>query len=141
MIRLMVILVLMLAGIPRVGIGMIGAPTGTGCDDMVCQPVVVESSCCSDAATAVDMYEYCPMSDGPCRCGITPTDDRNPAPKAPIQRSETQFTFGLNAQPVQICIWTVVSDDHSTPMIGLVGNLHELRTHSETQAILGIWRT
>ena len=141
MIRMLTILILLLAGIPRVGIGIIGAPADTGCNDIVCQPVMVGSSCCDEPSTGLDMDEYCPMSGGPCRCGITPGDDRNPTPKAPIQRSETQITLGLSEAPVQICIWTVSSDEHSKPMAGLVGNLHSLRTHSETQAILGIWRT
>lgn len=139
--RLMTILILLLAGIPWVGIRMIGAPADTGCTVMVCQPVMAESGCCEDPSTVVDMDEYCPMSGGPCRCGITPGNDRNPAPKAPLQRSDTQITLGLSAKPIQICIWTVSSDDHSTPMTGLVGNLHALRTHCETQAILGIWIT
>jgi len=137
----MTILILILAGLPRVGIGMIGAPVSTGCDDMVCQPIVIESSCCSEQAPIVDMDEYCPMSDGPCRCGITPTDDGSPAPQAPLQRSETQFTLGLSAKPLQVCIWTVNPDEQLILMTGLVGNLHALRTHTETQAILGIWRT
>ena len=137
----MTILMFLLAGILRAGILMIGAPDNTGCDDVVCQPVVVESSCCGEPAAVVDMDEYCPMSGGPCRCGVTPGDDRSPAPDAPLQRSETQITLGFSTAPVQICVWTVSSDEHSTPMAGLVGNLHALRTHTETQAILGIWRT
>lgn len=141
MIRLMTILILMLAGIPRVGVGMIGGPVGAGCSDMVCQQVMDESSCCEESAPVLDMDEFCPMSGGPCRCGITPGDNRNPSPKAPLQRSETQITLGLFAEPRQLCIWTVARDEHPAPMIGLVGNLHALRTHSETQAILGIWRT
>jgi len=141
MIRLLTILILMLAGIPRVGIGMIGAPAVADCSDMVCQPVVVESTCCSELMPVVDMDEFCPMSGGPCRCGITPGDDSNPSPKAPLQRSETQITLGLFAEPRQACIWTAARDEHPAPMMGLVGNLHALRTHTQIQAILGIWRT
>lgn len=141
MMRLMAILIFLLAGIPRVGIGMIGAPADTGCNDVVCQPVVVESSCCSGPTPVVDMDEYCPMSDGPCRCGVSPDDDRNQPPEAPLQRSESQITVGLTAASHQVCIWTVRRDQQSAAMAGLVGNLHALRTHAETQAILGIWRT
>lgn len=141
MIRMMTILILLLAGIPRVDIGVIGGSADTGCTDVVCQPAVVESSCCSEPATVVDMDEYCPMSDGPCRCGVSPGDDRNQSPEAPLQRSESQITLGLTAETRQVCIWTVRRNEHSSPMAGLVGNLHALRTHAETQAILGIWRT
>lgn len=141
MMRLMTILILLLAGIPRVGIGMIGGPADAGCNDVVCQPVVVESGCCSVISPVVDMDEYCPMSDGPCRCGVRRGDDHNQSPEEPLQRSETQITLGLTAETRQICIWTVRRDEHSAPMAGLVGNLHALRTHTETQAILGIWRT
>ncbi len=153
MIRLMTILILLLAGLPQVGIGMFGSPMDTGCQHAVCQPVVVETSCCfeptpsvdsaadSVADTVVGMDEYCPMSGGPCRCGITPNDDRNPVPMAPFQRNETQITLGLFAQPFQVCIWTTSDDEHSRPILGLVGNLHALRTHAETQAVLGIWIT
>ena len=141
MIRMLTILILLLAGIPRVGIGMIGAGGDAGCNDAVCQPVIVESSCCGDPAPAIDMDEYCPMSGGPCRCGVSPGNDGNQLPEAPLQRSESQITLGISADPVRICVWTAINDEHSTPMVGLVGNLHALRTHSETQAILGIWRT
>ena len=141
MIRMLTILILLLAGIPRVGIGMIGTAGDAGCNDAVCQPVVVESSCCSDPVPAIDMDEYCPMSGGPCRCGVSPGNDRNELPEAPLQRSESQITLGLSADPVRICVWTANNDEHSAPMAGLVGNLHALRTHCETQAILGIWRT
>lgn len=141
MIRFMTILILLLAGIPQVGIGMLGAPADSGCNHAVCQPVVVESNCCSEPEPAVDMDEYCPMSGGPCRCGVSPSDDRSPAPKAPLQRSETQITLGLSTQPVRVSIWTTSDDKHSAPFVGFVGSLHSLRTHTETQAILGIWRT
>jgi hypothetical protein len=140
-IRLMTILILLLAGIPRVGIGMIGAPADSGCNDAVFQPIVVQTSCCIDSEPVVDMSEYCPMSGGPCRCGITPGDDRDPLPVPPLQRSESQITLGLSDSPVQVCNWLVSKDEHSTPMPALVGSLHSLRTHAETQALLGIWRT
>jgi hypothetical protein len=138
---MLTILILLLAGIPRVGIGMIGAGGDAGCNDAVCQPVIVESSCCGDPAPAIDMDEYCPMSGGPCRCGVSPGNDGNQLPEAPLQRSESQITLGLSADPVRICVWTAINDEHYAPMEGLVGNLHALRTHTETQAILGIWRT
>lgn len=141
MMRLITILILLLAGLPRIGVGTISVSADTGCNDVVCQPVVVESSCCDDPEIAMDMDEFCPMSGGPCRCGITSDGDRNQLPPAPFQRGETQITLGLSAESLQVGIWTVSSDEHSAPLIGLVWNLHALRTHTETQAILGIWIT
>lgn len=143
MMRLMTILILLLAGIPRVGIGMIGSPRDTDCNDMVCQPIVVqkETSCCGEPDPVIDMDEFCPMSNGPCRCGVSPTDDHDRKPIDPLQRNESKITLGIFKAPVQICIWTTINDGHSGTMSGLVENLHALRTHAQTQAILGIWTT
>tara|TARA_A100001391_G_scaffold204724_1_gene201475 strand:+ start:1608 stop:2036 length:429 start_codon:yes stop_codon:yes gene_type:complete len=142
MMRLLTILIVLLAGLPRVGLGLIEAPADTGCSDMVCQPVIIEKGCCSEPAPAQDMSVYCPMSDGPCRCGVDRNDDPQRAPEAPLQRSDSQITLGLSRAVAQVCIWSI-SDDGQTdrPMIGLVEHVHARRTHSETQAILGIWRT
>ncbi|MBL4808730.1 MAG: hypothetical protein JKY43_01565 [Phycisphaerales bacterium] len=148
MTRLLTILILLLAGLPQVGIGMtgmtgmFGASAGHDCADMVCQqPVIAPTECCDESEPVVDMDEYCSMSGGACRCGVAPADDRVPNPKAPLQRSDTQITLGLSKALVELPRWNTPADAGQAVATDLVVGLASLRTHNETQALLGIWQT
>ncbi len=146
MMRTLTILILLLAGLPRVDIGMFNSSTGHACTEMVCQepviaPVIAPSGCCDEPASVVDMDEYCPMSGGECRCGVTPDDDRAPTPKAPFQRSDTQITLGLSDSSVEAPSWGTSADIEHGVATDLFDGLASLRTHNETQALLGIWQT
>lgn len=139
--RYLTILMLLLVGLPRVGVGIIGMQAQTGCTETVCQPVVVQVSCCGLETPAQDMDEYCPMSGGACRCGVSPADEPERGPKAPLQRSENQITLGLSFASVHVQSWKNDRDACSVLRSGLIANLVSLRTHNETQALLGVWRT
>ena len=142
MMRILTILILLLAGLPRVDIGMFGSSAGHDCTEMVCQqPVIAPSGCCDEPAPVVDMDEYCPMSGGECRCGVTPDEDRTPTPKAPFQRSDTQITLGLFEASAEIPSWTTSAEIKHGGATDLFDGLASLRTHNETQALLGIWQT
>lgn len=142
MIRILTILILLLAGLPRVDIGMLGSSVGRDCTEMVCQqPVIAPSGCCDEPVPVVNMDEYCPMSGGPCRCGVAPDDDRTPTPKAPFQRSDTQITLGLSDLSAEVPSWNTSADIEHGIATDLVDGLASLRTHNETQALLGIWQT
>ncbi|MBL4698849.1 MAG: hypothetical protein JKX70_08440 [Phycisphaerales bacterium] len=140
--RTLTILILLLAGLPRVDIGMFDSSAGHDCTEMVCQqPVITPSGCCEEPAPVVDMDEYCPMSGGECRCGVTPDDDRTPTPKAPFQRSDTHFTLGLFDSSAEVPRLDTSADIEHGVATDLFDGLASLRTHNETQALLGIWQT
>lgn len=146
MIRILTILIFILAGLPRVGIDMIEASFGHDCSEMVCQHTEIEppmSECCDEPAPVLAVIdEYCSMSGGDCRCGVSPDNDHAPGPKAPLQRSDTQLTLGLSATgSVEVPSWAVASDYGLAGIAGLIDGLASLRTHNQTQALLGIWRT
>ena len=143
MMRILTILILLLAGLPRVDIGMIGSSAGHDCNEMVCQqPVIASSGCCDEPAPVVDMDDdYCPMSGGECRCGVTPEDDRSPTPKSPFQRSESRITLGLTGSSTEAPSWSSSAGIEHGVVTDLVDGLASLRTHNETQALLGIWQT
>ena len=145
MIRILTILILLFAGLPRVGTGMIGVIGSSAeheCAEMVCQqPVIAPTSCCDEQAPVIDMDEYCPMSGGPCQCGVAPDDDRTPNPKAPLQRSDSQITLGLAKTSVELPRWNTPAEAGRAVATDQVVGLASLRTHNETQALLGIWQT
>lgn len=142
MMRILTISILLLAGLLRVDIGVIGVLDGHDCTEMVChQPVIASSGCCDEPAQAVDMDEYCPMSGGECRCGVTPDDDHTPRPKAPHQRSDSLFMLGLFESSAEIPSWDISASIEHGVMADLVDGQASLRTHNETQALLGIWQT
>lgn len=158
MIRIITMLMLVLAGLPRVGIGAfdgsgISVLFGDGCSVALCEPVgepVVEASgCCiltmpeSVGMVPVDkdMAAYCPMSGGRCTCGMAPDPQPTPTPKAPLQSNDSRITLGLTKVPSEVPQW-VRSDLHADhAFTQLVAGLVSLQSHQEKQARLGIWRT
>lgn len=111
---------------------------------MACaESVVTQMSCCDELTQvvepAVEMAEFCPMSGGKCRCGVTP-QDRTPERKDPLQRSDSQITLGLSKVSVELPTWTPNVSLNGAVATDLVVGLASLRTHNETQALLGIWR-
>ncbi len=147
MMRILTILILLLAGLPQVGVGMVGGFGGHDCVEMGCQePVdrrlaVVSTGCCDEPAVVVEADDFCLMSQGACHCGVASDEPHAPSPKAPIQRSDTKPTLGLSRASVEITAWEVFVGDGCAVVTGLVAGVGSLRTHNETRAFLGVWRT
>jgi len=80
------------------------------------------------------------MSEGPCRCGISPAPAPKPLPDAPLPRPERDSVIGLpNGPPTGT---PVIEPDDATPeMASLVFGLRADNTHNEVQALLGVWQT
>lgn len=144
MLRILAIAILIAAGLPRLGVGLVVGKDH--CGDTMCHMPVVETSCCgepipideSDPGCGSDTF--CSMSDGPCRCGISPTPDPEPLPDAPLPRTDRDSVTGLPTDSPKIN--TLNEPDDSTPsMASLVESFLAGKTHNEIQALLGIWRT
>lgn len=150
MIRIVTILMLVLAGLPQVGIGAFdgagfSAPCSSRCAPPIIHESVVEHSCCGDMASQeplqLDMDEYCPMSGGQCTCGMAPDPQPTPTPKSPLQSSDSRITLGLTKVPSEVPQWmrSDLQSDHT--LAQLTAGLVSLQSHQEKQARLGIWRT
>ncbi len=144
MLRVLAITILIAAGLPRLGVGLVAGQDH--CGDTMCHVPVVETSCCgepipvdeSDSGCGSDTF--CSMSDGPCRCGISPTPNPEPLPDAPLPRTDRDSVTGLPNGPPKIT--PVIEPDDSTPsMVSLVDSLRAGKTHNEVQALLGVWQT
>lgn len=135
MIRIMTILILLTAGLPRLGVGLAGGQDA--CGESACHQPVVQMSCCgSDPGDD----GFCPMSNGPCECIAAPAPDPEPKPEAPLPRSDRDSVTGIPNGPPQVV--PVVDPDSDTPTIAsLVLALTAGKSHNEIQALLGIWRT
>lgn len=144
MLKLFAILILIGSGIPRLGVGL---ATGQGhCGETLCEVSVVEMSCCGEPIPAADADfgcgsdAFCPMSEGPCRCGISPKPTPKPLPDVPLPRTDRDSVTGLPNGPPKIN--PVFEPDDATPsMASLVVGLRAGKTHNEVQALLGVWRT
>ncbi len=139
--RILVIMTLLLGNIPRVGINLSGLTPNPGCTIDVCQPIEMLSSCCSQLDPSINMNEYCPMSGGPCQCVIVPIDEQDVDPNAPMQRAELQLNLRMHIDPDQLCIWSTLDDQPVFGLIDRVENRIAHQSHTETQAILGVWTT
>jgi len=144
MVRYLAILVLIGAGLSRIGVGLPGGHAS--CEDAGCHVPVVEVSCCGDEGSASASEnagadeEYCPMSDGPCRCGV----ERGPAPErlpdAPQPRIDRDLVFGL-APGTRVLHRVPVLGREAGPAGLRLGGCRAGLTHNEVRALLGVWRT
>ena len=83
---------------------------------------------------------FCSMSDGPCRCGISPTPDPERLPDAPLPKTDRDSVTGFPNGPPRVT--PVIEPDDATPaMASLVVSLRAGNTHNEVQALLGVWQT
>lgn len=134
MTRYLAILVLMIAGLPRLGVGLSMGRHDEA--EAACHRVIKPMACCGGGSGE---DAYCPMSDGPCRCLIAPAPDPEPRPQLPLPRSDRDFFTSLPNEPTEI---TLLPEPLSTPLrpgsrVGLTGS----KSHNQLQALLGIWRT
>lgn len=138
MIRLIAILMIALAaGFSGVGAGLVGETAqGLTCGLADCHEVVVEVSCCGTTTVT----DYCPKSDGPCRCSAAPLPHRQPLPEGPLPRSDRVSQTAVPNAPVRVVPMTTSGTSCSRGSVQSLGRLAGL-THNEVQAVLGIWRT
>lgn len=135
MIRILLILTLVAAALPRWGDGLVRDQdlcAGFGCH----QPVSQAGCCGSDSGD----QGFCPASDGPCTCAAAPSPDPEPKREAPMPRSERDFIAGFSNAAVQ-SIPAIDSDELPPVVAPLVAGLAAGKSHNEIQALLGIWRT
>jgi len=144
MIRILAILVLVASGLPRLGVGF--AAGQDHCGETSCHVPVVETNCCGEPIPVQDSDfgcgsdTFCSMSDGPCRCGISPTPDPERLPDAPLPKTDRDSVTGFPNGPPRVT--PVIEPDDATPaMASLVVSLRAGNTHNEVQALLGVWQT
>lgn len=94
------------------------------------------SGCCDSEAIAAD---FCPMSSGPCQCNIAPLPDPQPAPDAPLPKTDRDSMTAVPASPIRV---ESEIDLHQRSPVAAAHPLSLLAglTHNEIQALLGIWR-
>lgn len=137
--RLFAILVFVLAGLPGMGVGMLGAlapESGHQCEESGCHVVVVESSCCSEEIE----QDYCPRSGGPCQCGVAPVPDPQPRPETPLpgsQRDQIVTVPQVADRSIPILAAASARPRVSVTRLSLLAGM----THNDIQAFLGTWRT
>jgi len=144
MIRILAILVLIASGLPRLGMGF--AAGQDRCGETSCHVPPVEVNCCGEPIHPTDSDfgcgsdAFCPMSEGPCQCGISPTPAPERRPDAPLPRTDRDSVTGLPNGPPKIT--PVIEPDGTMPsMASLVVGLRASKTHNEVQALLGVWQT
>ena len=144
MLRVLAIAILIAAGLPRLGVGLVAGQDL--CGDTMCHTPVVETNCCGEPIPGDDSDfgcgsdTFCSMSDGPCRCGISPTPDPEPLPDAPLPRTDRDSVTWLPNGPPKIT--PGIEPDESSPIVAsLVLALTAGKSHNEIQALLGTWRT
>lgn len=136
MVRILAILLLAASGLVRSG-GSAAAAHAEECTHVACVAPQADTGCCGEPAPG---SSYCPMSEGPCRCGISPAPAPKPLPDAPLPRTERDSVTGLPNGPPTIT--PVIEPDDTTPsMASLVVGLRAGKTHNEVQALLGVWQT
>ena len=142
--RFLAILILIVSGLPRLGTG--SAAGQDHCGDTSCHVPAVEVSCCGEPVPPADSgfgcgsETFCPMSEGPCQCGIYPAPAPERLPDAPLPRTDRDSATGLPNGPPKIT--AVIEPDDTTPsMASLVVGPRAGKTHNEVQALLGVWQT
>lgn len=136
MIRLLAILLLATSGMLRFPLAA-GGVHGD-CGHKACATDAVKTSGCCESETLAP--DFCPMSGGPCQCGVAPLPDRQPAPDAPLPKTDRDSVTAVPAPPIRVEFEIVSQRNSSGWSLSPLSLLARL-THNEIQALLGIWRT
>lgn len=129
----------------------ISQPTGAGDDcAILCathkpthEPAQAQPapSCCplGVAMAQAPADDYCPMSNGPCVCGITPDDAPAPSEPMPMPSRDRDTLQMTRAPPAPLVI---IATDLPTPLnaIARTGSIRAPFSHNQAQALLGVWR-
>ena len=150
--RIFIILAILFASLR--GAGFVDASMGSNgsmpCTQSACMDAHVQITtpirmgCCEDQEEAAQLQDssdqFCPMSNGPCRCGINPTDQ--PAPRQPWQGPSNERSPWLNTQPFGSSLVSVYPQCRPEISGGLLeSTAWASTTHTQRQAFLGIWQT
>lgn len=137
MVRLIVILMLGLSGLSWPGVLAIGSTDRADvCAASGCDHTRLRVTCCGE----IIEESYCPMSDGPCRCGVSENPDPEKTPQAPLPRPERD----------QIVAVVDLAGHHSVDSGGddrqIAFGVRPVAwwsglTHNEIRSLLGVWRT
>jgi hypothetical protein len=137
MIRWLTILTLLLAGLPRQGVGLAGH--GPACADSSCHEAVVRTSCCS-AEREAESEGFCPASGGQCQCGVAPGRDPRPRPEAPLPKAERDWAPAvLPGRPIIAAVRDADAEPPVAP--GMAGAIHRGLSHNALRALTGVWLT
>lgn len=112
---------------------------------------VVATSCCPTETTQAQPQtqteyqaenqtdEYCPMSNGPCTCGISSNDEHSPDEPMPAPQRERQTLQMMRGPPLAVQIITTDTPKRLIP-VALTGSIRSGFSHNQAQAFLGVWR-
>lgn len=118
------------------------------------QQVIVPPSCCPSQSTEAQDIEtqsikaldedsqsndYCPMSSGPCTCGLNPANDHTPDEPMPAPQRERQTLQMVRGPPLTIHLITTDTPKRLIP-VALTGSIRSGYSHNQAQAFLGVWR-
>tara|TARA_E500000318_G_scaffold112063_3_gene133891 strand:+ start:36244 stop:36690 length:447 start_codon:yes stop_codon:yes gene_type:complete len=102
------------------------------------------SSCCPLGDTIAQSQqdqsdEYCPMSGGPCECGINPADDRRPHEPMPLPQRDRDSLQMVRGPPASI---QIILTELPTRLISIArtGSIRAGFSHNQAQALLGVWQ-
>lgn len=106
--------------------------------------VTVSTSCCplqstDTQSTQTQSDDYCPMSGGPCTCGISSSDDRTPDEPMPAPQRERQTLQMMRGPPLTIGLITTDTPKRLIP-VAMTGSIRSGFSHNQVQAFLGVWR-
>lgn len=135
MTRLLLIILLATSGLMRLPLAGVGAHGD--CGHQECATGIVTAMGCCDTHSVE--ATFCPMSDGPCQCGVSPLPGPLPTPDAPLPKSDRDSLTAVPAPPIRIQTDVELqprSTVAGTSPLSLLAGL----THNEIQALLGIWR-
>ena len=110
------------------------------CGSHMPQVVKVEPSCCPlSEDTGPNQDEYCPMSEGPCVCGLRPADDHRPSDPVPMPQRDRD-TLQMPRAPPLIVRGHQLDTPNRLTGITSAEAIRSGFTHNQTQAFLGVWR-
>jgi hypothetical protein len=105
------------------------------------QIVDPEPSCCplGEAADRQLTSDYCPMSDGPCVCGLDSNQERQPIEPVPLPQRDRELQQMVRGPPELVEVTRATLLPHLVSL-ARKGSIRMGYSHNQTQAILGVWR-
>ncbi len=122
---------------------------GSHTTPQIAPQVVPEPSCCpsgsEDIRPQVDISEkdqsdaYCPMSNGPCTCGLNPVNDHTPDEPMPAPQRDRETLQMVRGPSRIIQLINIETLELSMP-VAQTGTILWGFSHNQVQAFLGVWR-
>jgi len=121
-----------------------GDDCATLCGSHETPQVIAPSSCCpSDntetQSTQTQSDDFCPMSNGPCTCGLNPANEHTPDEPMPAPQRERQTLQMMRGPPLAFQLITTDTPKRLIP-VALTHSIRSGFSHNQTQALLGVWR-